>query len=243
VTTEQQALLGDEHDRHTARLRQHEADFTPYHVAEQPLLYLRDKLGFTPRAVIDPSAGAGVYCKAVRTVWPRADVYAIEPREEEHVHLQRWAHIASASTLQEWMADVADHYRGAFDLMSTNPPFTMMADFAAAGRELGCEKTLLLGTNDWFQRGEEKLETARTLGLLEALSRQLLIPGAIDFRGGAINPRNGKPFGADAKSYSNWLWDLHACTPEGERWVVEVLPRLCGQQRKWRGQRPGAEAA
>lgn len=226
--TAQQHLIEVEPEFDTTRLDLWEADFTPYPVVEQLFCYMRDQLDFTPRRMLDPSAGPGVYCQAARATWPDVEITAIEPRPEEHQYLRRWADVVSGKTFEQWVADAPPCFAPAIDLVATNPPFSRTAEFARAAIGPKASWTVLLGTLDWWQRGEKKLDDFLDKRLDQCLAYQLDIPGSIGFRGGSSG---------DAKSYAHWLWRPWE---SGPRWCTEILPRLPNAARQWR-RRPGTE--
>lgn len=220
------------------RLREFDADFTPTPVVRQVLLHLRDEMGLRPRTMLDPCAGGGVFGMVAREVWPHCLRVAIEPREEEldnllnHYDFVRRGGVESLETehVVGWTEGIG------FDLIVTNPAFSLwpgiVDDLVPNLSRFG--HLVLLGLCDVLLRGEAGLEVATR----RPPSNELPIPGAIGFRGPGINPKNGKPWGTDQRSYSWWDWRKH----DGLQpcWLRDPLPRLPSADRRWTV-KPGTE--
>lgn len=225
------------------RLRSFDADFTPEPVVAQFLGTLRDR-GLEPKCILDPAAGAGVFGKVARELWPNASIEAIEPRKEEAQHLERYYDIVHHVEFEEavrrgllWCVRGMRPPR--FDLIATNPPFSLWRDFVAESMPLIWTGHLaLLGLTSWGARSEDGYE----LFELSPPDRQSRIPGTINFRGPGVNPDSGKKWTADSRDYCWWQWAvvggrLRDRDPEDRStmdWKSENLPRLPGHDRRWK---------
>ena len=235
-----------------ARLREHEADFTPLGVVRQFVDWLcaRQPNGWSPLAckrILDPSAGAGAYGAVLRARFPRAHLTAIELRPEERPHLERHYDEVIIGDARVELAKLAEAGRR-FDLIATNPPFTLLVDLLKLCLPLlGDDAVLaLFGLTQWGQAEDhhETLDQHRPFG-------QARVGGRVRFRSG-LNPKTGKPWSADAREYCHWVWsqigrlvpvDPDRRVPlEHEEWFVWQLPPLPAEDRAWTI-RPGTEEA
>ena len=231
-------------------LRSFDADFTPEPVVLQFLTTLRDS-GLEAHRILDPAAGAGVFGKVAREVWPNAFIEAIEPRYEELPYLGRYYDKIHHSTFIDAIRD--DQLSCGpgmnlprYDLIATNPPFSLWREFVRQSLPLIWRGRLaLLGLTSWGSRSEDGYD------LFEEWKpdRQSRIPGTINFRGPGVNPETGKKWSTDARDYCWWQWAKgpeHLSRIRGRRpgrdgltWVAENLPRLQGHERRWKT-KPGA---
>lgn len=200
-----------------------EASFTPYPVALQAMQRAVEYFGHAAREtlrVIDPAAGAGVWCQVARAVLPSAWIYAVEVRRTEAPWLR-----ANADD-----HDVADFLslslsNGAFDLAVTNPPFSLFAAFADEGLRVA-DECWLYAPCDISMRSEDGahwLEKHQRF-----IAAEFTTLGTVAFNGGSS---------ADFRHYSLW------CLSNRSRcggWYREVLPLLPPTHRRWvPTQRPG----
>ena len=108
---------------------------------------------------------------------------------------------------------------------------------------------MMLGLNELGTRGEASRDLWKRCPPLY----QWRIGGTLKFRVGK-NPKTGKPWGADMRSYSWWVWQLvdgefvRADDREDEEqdedrppvWLAEDLPTLTAGERQWKI-KPGRE--
>lgn len=234
------------------RLRLHGADFTPRAVAAQALHRLLSS-SRPPRRVLDICAGAGVYSSEAKAI-ARArgvdlHVTAIELREEERRFLE---HNADVAIIGDW--SLATELEP-FDLIVGNPAFPIWP--LALPQLLRCLTPAglicALFHNGLGQRAAAEGEGGESFELLDEYPpfAQWRIRGPISFRGKAqINPKTGKPYGADVRDYSHWLWsqypfnglrpDLRLTGGSGLGWITCDLPRLPSASLRW-DVRPGTE--
>ena len=254
-----------EHDH--ARLRAHEADFTPLGVIRQFFAALDEQaMGDfhldRVRTFLDLTAGAGAYGLVAREALPNVEqLVAIEAREEERPHLERHfteVHVGDTLAIMQRFADEGRR----FDLIATNPPFSLITRIVPLAYELLQPRVRSREPSDRLQDGHLAL-LCRTQAFQAAEHydfmrewcpfAQLRVGGRVKFRTG-LNPKNGKPYGADSCDYSHLVWDrwglewLHqqlehddeaANTP---RWETHQLPPLPAEDRAWTI-RPGTEEA
>lgn len=229
--TGQQDLIEDDspHDRY----RDHEADFTPAPLVSQLFGWIASRTDLRVRKFLDMSAGAGVFGREAKRTWPNSYRVAVEPRIEEHDHLEHNCNEVFPCTFDTAMRSprFKDHR---FDLAATNPPFTLALDFVRKVMAANPPGMLaLLQLDDFGQRSDGGVKVFGEF----CPWVQLRIPGAIKFRTG-INPKSEKPYTADLRSYSWWIWT--PTTIDSKMWVTENLPRLPACDRQWKV-RPGTE--
>ncbi len=106
------------------RMRVHEADLSPPDMAGQACWslarYIPRLIGGNVESILDPTAGAGCFPMMARQQWPGARITACEAREEEEPHLRHHAHAVHMGDF--FKADTG----GGFDLVLTNPPFSLI---------------------------------------------------------------------------------------------------------------------
>lgn len=207
-----------------ARLREFDADHTPRGVVRQGLLAL---LGGLPRRmrkqpirVLDIGAGYGVYGSVWRELRPnvRDVLIAIEAREEcvEDLRANGYDEIVIAR-FQDVGSDIGD-----VDVSIGNPPFsewTDAVDFALAAGELA----FFLGSSAWGHAQE---------GWPHTPEHQYRVSGRVKFRGpDQLNPKTGKPYGADMRDVSHWEWSRHV--RGHDLWLCHQLPPLPPEDRTW----------
>ena len=215
----------------SARAKRYEAAFTPYPIALQCLYVAAARLGVgfgrAVSTVLDPSAGAGVWCQAMRAVFGTdVFVYAVEARDEE----RRWLD-----------ANASDHHigdflelglsPGAFCLAATNPPFSLFAEFAEEGLRVA-DECWLYAPCDISMRAEPAAQWMAENQ--KWIAAEFVTPGPVAFTASRT---------ADFRTYSLWCFSHSAQTRKLSvhgGWYREVLPMLPSCQRKW-SVRPGTE--
>ncbi len=219
----QTTLFDDDGAYDHERVKEYEIGLTPEAVVRQWLVQLRDHEGMDPRTMLDPSAGDGVFGKIAREVWPNVHLVAVELREECWKYLEANYDVILRGTLEQYTMGL-----GTFDLIVTNPPFSLALPWVPMLRKHLVDDGLLsfLHLSDLGQRGEKNGKLFKAdLPVLQSR-----IPGAIGFRGPGINPETGKRFGTDMRSYSWWLWEKLGLR---RAWLSNQLPRLLGPELKW----------
>ncbi len=217
VAALQTTLIPEAED--AARLDEYEVWRTPLPVARQPLACLSEQLGWVhrPARVLDPSAGCGVFGVAARERWPDAELVAVEPREEEQAKLHDVYDRVHVS-----MFDSAPLKAGSFDLIVTNPAFSLWAQiWETSIRLLAPNGVLVLYLPSTMGHSDEPAERGDIFDFHPPLV-QLRVMGRVRHRTG-INPNNGKPYGADNRKHSFWVWRKQAT---GSSWRTYNLPRL-----------------
>lgn len=218
------------------RMRDFEADFTPSEISIQGLGSFN--LARPPRRILEPCAGSGSIARAARLQWPGSVIHAVEPREEEAANLGRWAQEVLSDTAQEF---ARLHGNERYDLIVTNPPFSLFCELVELLLSLLEPEGLLvfLGLSAVMQRGKDKVEFIQRFEPVH----EYRIAGAIKFRNG-INPKTGRAYAADMRSYSWWGFDNFSDWNGKERpsWPCTQLPMLPSADRRWTV-RPGYEEA
>ena len=111
------------------RMRIHEADLSPPDMAGQACWAIETVMGARwdgngPARVLDPTAGAGCFPMAARAQWPRAKIVGCEARAEEEPHL---AHHCDQHAIGDFFEEPL-HETEPFDLVITNPPFSLIVE-------------------------------------------------------------------------------------------------------------------
>lgn len=225
--SEQTALAVDTGAPDHGRMRDHEADLTPGPVVRQALTWIANI--HEPTRILDPSAGSGVFGQQARTLWPGAFSWAVEKRGEEKANLKRHYDEVCTGDFRKVIPGMP-HEEEPFDLVATNPPFTLFIHLAEhAFRILPRNGVLmLLGLTDVMARARAKVSWCRE----NPPTYELRIGGAIKFRNG-INPNTGKPYTADQRSYSWFAWEMESRTKPGRGWYCEQLQMLASAERRW----------
>jgi hypothetical protein len=114
------SLFGEQTGRtdSPAELAEKQVDYTPIPVCVQVLLALEGYVVERPRC-LDPAAGSGAWCRAMRAVYPGCYIVAVEPRESERANLEAAADEVFIGTFEEYLATNPEP----FDLIAGNPPF------------------------------------------------------------------------------------------------------------------------
>lgn len=190
-------------------------DYTPPVVALQGVMAMKELFCLDPESILDPSAGAGVFGQAFRTVWPNAHTSAIEPKAVESWFLRQ-------NYDQHVIGEFGPTLVGeGYDLVLTNPPFHSWREFV--------EKSLMvvrpggyvvfLGLTSWNGRSEAGYELFETIPPVA----EMRIPGAVGYR---IK-------GNDVRDYCYWVFRRSRGEAPLPCWVSFNLPRLPGNLRKW----------
>lgn len=232
-------LLDDGHAATTERLREYEVDYTPGPVVRQGLewlvLRLRMVLEFPRWRVLDPSAGAGVFGQQLHAMGHDPDHgfrWAVEPRFEEKGNLKRHYHEVDCCTFEDF-ADDGGRDVEPFDLVAGNPPFTLWPKFVERAYALAPGGAILLYGSPVWGQSAEGAEVFRRFPPY-ACAR---VVGRVHHRGPGLNPKTGKPWGADQRDSCWWLW-VPALRPW--TWTTANLPALPAEARRWTV-RPGTE--
>lgn len=209
-------------------------NYTPIHVAIQCLEWIRDncvltETGQMPRRALDPSAGDGAWCRAMRYVFPGIHITAIEPNKATEEQLKQHADHVIVDTFQP------DKLRGlSFDLIATNAPFNIAGKFV----EGVYENSLLRPASRYYDRPRNKMDVGGIMALLHYQAyasrsensmelyekyppcNQLNVSGMVSFRPG----EKGAP-----QTYAHYIWPALSLGP---RWTTENLPRLPASLRR-----------
>jgi len=229
----EQTSLGFFEEPATSRLLEFDADFTPSGVVLQQMLNLRHNVMWPYRpdpTILDPSAGTGVMGRCARMIWPEATIVGVEIREEEAMKLEdRYDELIVGAFQEVDLAKLVKRF-GLFDIIVTNPPFGQWEDYWKIVLELVAENgcVSLLGLDSWGQRSESGYDLFEQ----SPPTSQYRVTGTINYRGGALNPKNGKPYGVDMRDYSWWTTKHDGLHRRG--WHAENLPRLQSELRRWR---------
>ncbi len=201
----EQVGFGFETGHDEDRARAHEVDPTPTGVVAQGLSTIASRLlaqarGAQPPSILDPCAGSGVFGQQARLIFPGCRTTALELRDEERPWLRRNNdEVRIGDALQ-----LVPSLRESFDLATTNPAFSLTPLLLPRllRQVRGGGFVVLFGLNELGSRGA----TSRALWLRYPPREQWRVFGTIRFRNG-INPNTGKPWGADMRSYSWWVWE------------------------------------
>lgn len=215
-----------------------EVDYTPVGVAVQLLLAL---VGNFTRlsiadAILDPSAGSGVWGRAVRAVYRYFEAthppttYGSDIRASERANVRAAydsAHGLPFAELVDRDTHLSPCLLPRFDAVITNPPFSAFESgwwLELLRRGLLADRGVVafLGLSQWGQS-----QAAEALLREWSPALQIRCGGRIAYRG------NGK---ADAREYSLWVWSTthgRCVGPARPRWEVDQLPVLPTSLRRW----------
>lgn len=210
-----------------------DACFTPEAVVEQGLRWLRSYIGRRSAVTfLDPCAGAGIFGKVARGVFPALASLGVEPRLEEHEHVARHYDVPFLGTAQEY-AKLS--LRRSWSLIATNPPWGsgQAVDnwgdiFDACWPLLDMGGVLaLLGPSTWGHSDE----VSERIDVFERVlpAYQLRIRGRIAFNGGSST---------DNRKCSWWVWCNDGVARDSTTMIN--LPALPVEARRWTV-RPGTE--
>lgn len=215
-------------------LREREADLTPGPVVLQGLQHLARTYKLAPVRFLDPCAGAGVFGQQCRRVWPGAFRVGIEKDHREEPSLEHNYNEHMVGDALELLTGPAIRDLAPFDLIATNPAFSIFRELvpmclpllAPRGR-LALYQSIDAGTRG--PKGNALFEAHPPVACAH-------VSGGVTHRVG-VNPRTGRKWGQDQRTYGWWIWDRgHA----GPYWASCNLPRLPSEDRKW-VVRPGEE--
>mgnify|MGYP003418051992 FL=1 len=197
---EQEAAAQAELDRAAHdRMRVHEADLTPPDMAAQSCWELARILA-APKRILDPTAGAAVFPAAARAQWPGVYLEGCEARIEEEPHL---AHNCDRYYIGDFFNIYQDGAGEPFDLVLTNPPFTLIPELLRA-----CLGLVRPGGLVAFLCRMTFGDSEEADPLFRApfhLAHALEFAGRWRFRVGR-NPKTGKPYGVDSVGYRLLVW-------------------------------------
>ena len=203
-----------------------EVDYTPSAVAVQLLLALNElaEIGGDPGRCLCPSAGSGVWARAMRAVFgPEPVIVGVDARESERANLEAACDVAIIGdvTLPDTLGDFDD-----FELVCDNPPFSAFSTFwpgllLDSGRLAPGALVAFYGLSSWGLSAEAAQHLARW-----SPSLQIRVGGRIAHRGTTA---------ADAREYSLWVWSLESLSspPERPSWRTVQLPALPAAMRCW----------
>lgn len=217
------------------RMRVHEADISPPDMAGQSCWSLAKYIPGCGvgqvRRVLDPTCGSGAFPQAARLQWPGVEIVGCEAREEERPHVaancDRYAMGDFFLAPPELVPD------GSFDLVVTNPPFTLIPlllprclELVKPGGHVAFVCRLTFGDSE-----EADPLWRRPYLLLYAHE----FAGRWRFRIG-INPKTKKPYGVDSVGYRLLIWHRPSLPCAVYRDDIQyrrldLLPKEC---RRWR---------
>ena len=230
------------------RMRIHEADLSPPDMAGQSCWAIETTMGLRwgddgPARVLDPTCGAGIFPAAARAQWPHAEIVGCEARAEEEPHV---AHNCDRYAMGDFFAAPAELVAPeSFDLIITNPPFSLIVELLPRCLELVRPGGLVafVCRLTWG----DKPEADRLWRPPFAVST-FEFAGRWRFRTG-INPKTSKPYGVDSVGYRLLVWrreerpaNQRVLSIDGGR--LDPLPAACRRWRKTRGGlwvKPGTE--
>jgi hypothetical protein len=220
-----------------ARWAEHEAHFLPLAVALQGVEACRDNLSLEaddPLWILDVGAGSGSIGVALRKVFTKAMLVAVEPREEELPHLRRHYDEVFIGTIEDF---AKLQPRAVFDLAISNPRWSMWGDIFDATMPLVKERRycVMHGPSTWGHSDE----SSEYIGVFDERMpiEQWRVRGRVAYNGDSA---------VDNRKVSWWAWkQLDPDEPEWARrmrhgWRCITLPALPAEARRWR-QRPGTE--
>jgi hypothetical protein len=212
-----------------------EVDYTPSAVAVQLLLALNElaKLGGCPGRCLCPSAGSGVWARAMRAVFDPSMIVGVDIRASEARNLASACDVAITGDIEDPRTLQG---AGDFDLVADNPYFTALNSgywpTMLLERGLLAPEAIiaLYSPSQWGQSAEAAPRLARW-----SPSLQIRVGGRIAHRG------DGK---GDAREYSLWVWLMSGGRPltvdrragaVGSRpeWRTVQLPELPTAMRRW----------
>jgi hypothetical protein len=225
-----------------ARWAEHEAHFLPLAVAEQGAWACREFLTEeTPgMQILDVGAGSGSIGVGLRKVFPGAHLTAIEPRAEEAEHLQRHYDDVFIGTVEDYYAKLAMVVDSSFDLIISNPRWSMWGDIFNASLPLAKPGGFLVfhGPSTWGH-SDESSEYVSVFDVLPP-REQWRVRGRVAYNGDSAT---------DNRKVSWWAFrrpELNSETRQAAHrahgWRCVNLPVLDGEARRWRV-RPGTEGA
>lgn len=229
-----------------------EVDYTPAGVVVQLLLALFDELqarqpGWAPAHVLDPSAGSGVFGRALRALLPDAHLTGLEPRVSEWDNLVRAYDRAAIGRAQDVGDGDALDLLGMWDLIATNCPWSGFSEgwpllFRRRHRLTARGAVALYGPTQWGQAAEHQ-------PILQAWSPalQIRVAGRVKHRGEGTKrlapipakrrvpggpTHEWRENGADSREVCLWVW-LMTHNPAKPYWTTIQLPELPAELRTW----------
>jgi hypothetical protein len=231
-------------------LKGREVDYTPIPVCLQVLLALAlaGYVALRPRC-LDPAAGSGAWCRAMRAAYPGCYIVAVEPRESERANLEAAADEVFIGSFEEYLATGPEP----FDIIAGNPPFSAFSEHFWPGMVL--KHSLLraggslsfYGLSQWGQSADGSAHLRKW-----SPSVQYRVGGRVEHRGegtqslAKIPKKLQKPGGpthelrdngGDSREYSHWIWHeeeiKRSVNMRRPRWWAEQLPEMPIGYRKW----------
>jgi len=204
-----------------AEVASREAYFTPPCIALQAVGAALERVGTLGEGLelVDPSAGAGVFCQVMRRLLGDGHrITAVDIAGRERLYLEH-----NADDVH--IGDFLEYNPGAkVDLACTNPPFSPFYEFLEHGLDIA-RRVWLYAPIDVKFRGAK---TAAKFRKMQKYVHGLVItPGPIGFTG------DGK---TDMRTYGLWMASNE---DTGDYFDTTVLDFLDSHQRVWKGARPG----
>ena len=205
-------------------------DYTPFPIALQGVLAMKELFCVEPVVILDPSAGAGIFGQAFRVVWPDAETYAVEPKPVESWFLRQNYDYHTIGFFEDSYSngDEDPLSLANADLVMSNPPFHSWREFVRLGLKLVKPGgyVVYLGLTSWNGRSEAGYELFEETPPVA----EMRIPGAVSYRSR----------GNDVRDYCFWVFRRSGGEEPLPCWVSFNLPRLPGKWRKWHeGKKPG----
>lgn len=217
----------------TADLLAREADFTALPVVRQ----FFDSLRVKPTRYVDGFSGPGGFGLVCGEMFPGCERLGVDKFDDDWESMCRNYSAAYVGDSLELIRKHEPPYDMMSDLIGGNPAFSCAADFCRLVLEERCLTVdgllFILQTDDFGQRSADKVRLFED----HTPILQMRIPGTLKFRTG-INPKNGKPWTTDTRSYSWWVWS--ARPNRKKSWRCINLPPLPKADREW-SIRPGEE--
>lgn len=220
------------------RMRLHEADPSPPDMAGQACWSMAKYIPGCAhvRRVFDPTCGAGCFPQAARRQWPGSEIVGCEARCEEEPHV---AHNCDRYYMGDFFRAPPELLQPAsFDLVITNPPFSLIPLLLPRCLEL----TKLGGYVAFVCRltfGDRKESDALWRAPYQLMNVHEFA-GRWRFRVG-LNPKTKKPYGVDSVGYRLLIWHKPSLVDAVYRDDIqyrrlELLPANC---RRWRKTKSG----
>lgn len=201
-------------------------NYTPPAVVRQGIEAVEKDLFLSPKTILDPAAGSGVFGQELARRWPNASIYGTEKRKEELFNLRL---TYSSARCSDFRVPQPSGWPATYDLVMTNPHFPLWREYVEyfCGGMLGSNGVLvLLGYVSWGQRSRKGADIFDKYPPTACFR----IRGTVSF--------DGTP-GADMRDYCWWAWSPFGRDTGRTSYATTDLPRLSAADRTWRGTPPG----